>query len=142
MPEGKPQLCLGDFIAPRESGQIDYIGAFAVTTGHGIDAHVKAFEQAHDDYQAILLKALADRFAESFAEHLRRVRTEFWGYAAGEVLTNDELIREKYRGIRPAPDTQHVPIIAKNALCGRYWMSSRRQGFHSLKAWRCGRHHP
>ena len=110
MPEGKPQLCLSDFIAPRESGQIDYIGAFAVTTGHGIDAHVKAFEQAHDDYQAILLKALADRFAESFAEHLhRRVRKEFWGYAAGEVLTNDELIREKYRGIRPAPGYPACP---------------------------------
>jgi len=110
MPEGKPQLCLSDFIAPRETGQIDYIGAFAVTTGHGIGAHVKAFEEAHDDYQAILLKALADRFAESFAEHLhRRVRTEFWGYVAGEVLTNDELIREKYRGIRPAPGYPACP---------------------------------
>ena len=64
MPDGKPQLCLSDFIAPKKSGQIDYIGAFAVTTGHGIDGHVKAFEDAHDDYQAILLKALADRFAE------------------------------------------------------------------------------
>ena len=110
MPDGKPQLCLSDFIAPKESGQIDYIGAFAVTTGHGIDAHVKAFEDAHDDYQAILLKALADRFAESFAEHLhRRVRTEFWGYAANEALSNDELIREKYRGIRPAPGYPACP---------------------------------
>jgi 5-methyltetrahydrofolate--homocysteine methyltransferase len=110
MPDGKPQLCLSDFIAPKESGQIDYIGAFAVTTGHGIDAHIKAFEDAHDDYQAILLKALADRFAESFAEHLhRRVRTEFWGYAANEALSNDELIREKYRGIRPAPGYPACP---------------------------------
>ncbi|MGB0358764.1 MAG: methionine synthase [Litorivicinaceae bacterium] len=110
MPDGKPQLCLSDFIAPKESGQIDYIGAFAVTTGHGIDAHVKAFEDAHDDYQAIILKALADRFAESFAEHLhRRVRTEFWGYAANEALSNDELIREKYRGIRPAPGYPACP---------------------------------
>ncbi len=110
MPDGKPQLCLSDFIAPKESGQIDYIGAFAVTTGHGIDAHVKAFEDAHDDYQAILLKALADRFAESFAEHLhRRVRTEFWGYAPTESLSNDELIREKYRGIRPAPGYPSCP---------------------------------
>ncbi len=110
MPDGKPQLCLSDFIAPKESGQIDYIGAFAVTTGHGIDAHVKDFEDAHDDYQAILLKALADRFAESFAEHLhRRVRTEFWGYAANEALSNDELIREKYRGIRPAPGYPACP---------------------------------
>ena len=110
MPDGKPQLCLSDFIAPKESGQIDYIGAFAVTTGHGIDRHVKAFEDAHDDYQAILLKALADRFAESFAEHLhRRVRTEFWGYAPDESLSNDELIREKYRGIRPAPGYPSCP---------------------------------
>ena len=110
MPDGKPQLCLSDFIAPKESGQADYIGAFAVTTGHGIDAHVKAFEDAHDDYQAILLKALADRFAESFAEHLhRRVRTEFWGYAPDESLSNDELIREKYRGIRPAPGYPSCP---------------------------------
>ncbi len=110
MPDGKPQLCLSDFIAPKESGQVDYIGAFAVTTGHGIDAHVKAFEDAHDDYQAILLKALADRFAESFAEHLhRRVRTEFWGYAPDESLSNDELIREKYRGIRPAPGYPSCP---------------------------------
>ena len=110
MPDGKPQLCLSDFIAPKESGEIDYIGAFAVTTGHGIEAHVKAFEDAHDDYQAILLKALADRFAESFAEHLhRRVRTEFWGYAPDESLSNDELIREKYRGIRPAPGYPSCP---------------------------------
>jgi 5-methyltetrahydrofolate--homocysteine methyltransferase len=110
MPDGKPQLCLSDFIAPKESGQLDYIGTFAVTTGHGIDAHVKAFEDAHDDYQAILLKALADRFAESFAEHLhRRIRTEFWGYASNETLSNDELIREKYRGIRPAPGYPACP---------------------------------
>jgi len=110
MPDGKPQLCLSDFIAPKESGQLDYIGTFAVTTGHGIDAHVKAFEDAHDDYQAILLKALADRFAESFAEHVhRRIRTEFWGYASDETLSNDELIREKYRGIRPAPGYPACP---------------------------------
>lgn len=110
MPDGKPQLCLSDFIAPKESGQLDYIGTFAVTTGHGINAHVKAFEDAHDDYQAILLKALADRFAESFAEHLhRRIRTEFWGYASDETLSNDELIREKYRGIRPAPGYPSCP---------------------------------
>jgi 5-methyltetrahydrofolate--homocysteine methyltransferase len=110
MPDGKPQLCLSDFIAPKESGQLDFIGTFAVTTGHGIDAHVKAFEDAHDDYQAILLKALADRFAESFAEHLhRRIRTEFWGYACDETLSNDELIREKYRGIRPAPGYPACP---------------------------------
>jgi len=110
MPDGKPQLCLSDFIAPKDSGVLDYIGAFAVTTGHGIDAHVKRFEADHDDYKAIMLKALADRFAESFAEHLhRRVRVELWGYAADEQLSNDELIRERYRGIRPAPGYPACP---------------------------------
>ena len=110
MPDGKPQLCLADFIAPKTSEVTDYIGAFAVTAGHGIDEHVKAFEDAHDDYSAIMLKALADRFAESFAEHLhRRVRTEFWGYAADETLNNNQLIREQYRGIRPAPGYPACP---------------------------------
>jgi 5-methyltetrahydrofolate--homocysteine methyltransferase len=110
MPDGKPQLCLADFIAPKTAEVADYIGAFAVTAGHGIDEHVKAFEDAHDDYSAIMLKALADRFAESFAEHLhRRVRTEFWGYAQDESLGNDDLIREKYRGIRPAPGYPACP---------------------------------
>ena len=104
MPDGKPQLSLSDFVAPKSSEVTDYIGAFTVTAGHGIDQYVNAFEDAHDDYSAIMLKALADRLAESFAEHLhRRVRTEFWGYASDESLSNDELIREHYRGIRPAP---------------------------------------
>ena len=110
MPDGKPQLCLADFIAPESESVRDYIGAFAVTSGHGIDTYVKRFEEAHDDYSAIMLKALADRLAESFAEHLhRRVRTEFWGYAADETLDNDQLIREQYRGIRPAPGYPSCP---------------------------------
>ena len=110
MPDGKPQLSLSDFVAPKLSKVTDYIGAFAVTAGHGIDAYVNAFEDAHDDYSAIMLKALADRLAESFAEHLhRRVRTEFWGYASDESLSNDELIREHYRGIRPAPGYPACP---------------------------------
>lgn len=110
MPDGKPQLCLADFIAPESESVRDYIGAFAVTAGHGIEQHVKRFEEAHDDYSAIMLKALADRFAESFAEHLhRRVRTEFWGYAPDEVFDNDQLIREQYRGIRPAPGYPACP---------------------------------
>jgi 5-methyltetrahydrofolate--homocysteine methyltransferase len=110
MPDGKPQLCLADFIAPESESVRDYIGAFAVTAGHAIDAHVKRFEEAHDDYSAIMLKALADRLAESFAEHLhRRVRTEFWGYAADETLDNNQLIREQYRGIRPAPGYPACP---------------------------------
>jgi len=110
MPDGKPQLSLSDFVAPKSADVTDYIGAFAVTAGHGIDEYVKAFEDAHDDYSAIMLKALADRLAESFAEHLhRRVRTEFWGYASDESLSNDELIREHYRGIRPAPGYPACP---------------------------------
>ncbi len=100
-PKGKPNRCLSDFIAPR--GRPDYIGTFALTAGIGIDEHIERFEKAHDDYSAILLKALADRLAEAFAERLhQRVRTEFWGYARDERLDNDALIKEKYQGIRPA----------------------------------------
>ena len=102
-PEGKPNYCLSDFIAPKDSGVADYVGAFAVTAGLGIERKLAEFEAQHDDYNAILLKALADRLAEAFAEHLhQRVRREYWGYAADEALSNAELIAEKYRGIRPA----------------------------------------
>ncbi|MDX2286435.1 MAG: methionine synthase [Bacteroidia bacterium] len=101
---GVPCLCISDFVAPAASGLPDHIGAFAVTAGIGIEAHVARFEAAHDDYSAILLKALADRLAEAFAERLhQRVRREFWGYAPEEQLSNDALIREAYQGIRPAP---------------------------------------
>ena len=109
-PPERPNLCLADFIAPGDSGREDWIGAFAVTAGIGIDEHVARFQADHDDYSAILLKALADRLAEALAEHLhRRVRTEHWGYAAGEALDNDALIAEKYRGIRPAPGYPACP---------------------------------
>ena len=109
-PEDRANLCLADFVAPRESGVSDYIGAFAVTAGIGIDARVAEFEKNHDDYNAILLKSLADRLAEAFAEALHaRVRREFWGYAADEALDNDALIAEKYRGIRPAPGYPACP---------------------------------
>ncbi|CAG0930931.1 MAG: Methionine synthase [Rhodocyclaceae bacterium] len=102
-PEGKPNYCLSDFIAPKDSGVADYVGAFAVTAGLGIERKLAEFEAQHDDYNAILLKALADRLAEAFAEHLhQRVRREYWGYAADEALSNEEMIAEKYRGIRPA----------------------------------------
>jgi len=102
-PRGKPNQCLADFVAPVASGRRDYIGAFALTAGLGIDERVRAFEADHDDYHAIMLKALADRLAEAFAELLHlRVRREFWGFAPGENLDNDELIREAYQGIRPA----------------------------------------
>jgi 5-methyltetrahydrofolate--homocysteine methyltransferase len=103
-------LCLADFVAPKSSGIADYVGAFAVTTGLGVEAREKAFEAAHDDYNAIMLKALADRLAEAFAERLhQRVRTEFWGYAADESLDTDALIGEKYQGIRPAPGYPACP---------------------------------
>ncbi len=109
-PEDKPNLSLGDFIAPKESGVADYIGAFAVTTGIGIDERVAEFESRHDDYNSIMLKALADRLAEAFAELLHaRVRREFWGYAADEQTSTEDLIDEKYRGIRPAPGYPACP---------------------------------
>jgi 5-methyltetrahydrofolate--homocysteine methyltransferase len=109
-PTGKPNYCLADFVAPKSSGVKDYLGAFAATSGIGIEARVKAFEARHDDYNAIMLKALADRLAEAFTEHLhQRVRREFWGYAADETLDNEALIREEYRGIRPAPGYPACP---------------------------------
>ena len=109
-PADIPNYCLADYIAPKASGVTDYIGGFAVTTGIGIDARVAEFEKQNDDYNAILLKALADRLAEAYAELLHaRVRREFWGYAADESLDNDALIAEKYRGIRPAPGYPACP---------------------------------
>ncbi len=109
-PADIPNYCLADYIAPKESGVADYIGGFAVTAGVGIDARVAEFEKQNDDYNAIMLKALADRLAEAFAELLHaRVRREFWGYAADETLDNDALIAEKYRGIRPAPGYPACP---------------------------------
>jgi 5-methyltetrahydrofolate--homocysteine methyltransferase len=109
-PTGNPNLCLGDFVAPKDSGVKDYIGAFAVTAGVGIDKKLAEFEKNHDDYNSIMLKALADRLAEAFAELLhKRVRREFWGYASGEALDNDALIAEKYRGVRPAPGYPACP---------------------------------
>ena len=109
-PDDIPNYCLADFIVPKESRIKDYIGAFAVTAGIGIDARVAEFEKRHDDYNAILLKSLADRLAEAFAELLHaRVRREFWGYAPDEGLDNDALIAEQYRGIRPAPGYPACP---------------------------------
>ncbi|MBA4143476.1 MAG: methionine synthase [Nitrosospira sp.] len=109
-PSGRPNLCLADFIAPKETGVRDTVGAFAVTAGMGIDARIKAFEEAHDDYSAIILKALADRLAEAFAEHMHwRVRREFWGFAKDENLSQEQLVAEDYRGIRPAPGYPACP---------------------------------
>ncbi len=105
-----PNLCLSDFIAPKETGLTDYLGFFAVTAGLGIEEHIKAFEKQHDDYQAIMLKVLSDRLAEAFAEQMHlRVRKEFWGYAPDEQMETKEILREKYRGIRPAPGYPACP---------------------------------
>ncbi len=107
---GKPNLALADFVAPREAGVVDWIGAFAVTAGVGLDEVVTAFERDHDDYHSIMAKALADRLAEALAERMHeRVRTELWGYAGDERLSNDDLIREKYHGVRPAPGYPACP---------------------------------
>ncbi len=109
-PAGRPNQCLADFVAPAALGLRDHLGLFACTAGHGIDEHIARFEAAHDDYNAILLKALADRLAEAFAERLhQRVRTEWWGYAPDEALDNDDLIAERYQGIRPAPGYPACP---------------------------------
>jgi 5-methyltetrahydrofolate--homocysteine methyltransferase len=106
----RPNQCLADFIAPKASGLKDYIGMFAVTAGLGIEKHEKRFEDANDDYSSILLKSLADRLAEAFAEYLHeRVRKDLWGYAAAESFDSDELIAERYAGIRPAPGYPACP---------------------------------
>lgn len=108
--EGVPNIALADFIAPKESGIQDYIGCFCVSTGFGTQELAAEFEKNHDDYNSIMIKALADRFAEAFAEYLHKeIRTRFWGYAVDENLDNDELIKEKYRGIRPAPGYPACP---------------------------------
>ncbi|MFT5722124.1 MAG: 5-methyltetrahydrofolate--homocysteine methyltransferase [Motiliproteus sp.] len=107
---GKYNHCLSDYVAPLESGKADYMGGFAVTTGIGLEVMVDAFEADHDDYSSIMAKALADRLAEAFAERLHeRIRKEFWGYAADEVISLDERIAEQYRGIRPAPGYPACP---------------------------------
>ncbi len=108
--QSRPNYSLSDFVAPVESGIADYAGVFAVTAGIGTDALVQQYEQAHDDYNAIMVKALADRLAEALAEWLHEeVRRHYWGYAPDESLSNEELVAEKYRGIRPAPGYPACP---------------------------------
>lgn len=108
--KGVPNIALSDFIAPKSSGKTDHLGGFVVTSGIGIEGRIDAFEADHDDYNSILLKALADRLAEAFAEYLHeKVRKEIWGYANTESLDNDALIKEAYRGIRPAPGYPACP---------------------------------
>ncbi len=108
--DDSPNFCLSDFITPVESGQIDYLGFFAVTAGFGIEEHLKIFKKDNDDYSAILLKSLADRLSEAFAERMHEmVRKKYWGYVANEQLTPQEILKEKYRGIRPAPGYPACP---------------------------------
>lgn len=109
-PDGKPNLCLADFVAPRDSGKTDYVGGFITTAGIGAEELAKAYEAKGDDYNAIMVKALADRLAEACAEWLHlKVRREYWGYDREEQLANEDLIREAYRGIRPAPGYPACP---------------------------------
>lgn len=109
-PSGKPNLCLADYVAPKSSGRADYLGAFAVTSGINLDKHTHLLEEHNDDYSSILLKALADRLAEAFAECMhQRIRREFWAYAPTEHLDNKAIIQEQYRGIRPAPGYPACP---------------------------------
>jgi 5-methyltetrahydrofolate--homocysteine methyltransferase len=128
-PPGRPNLALADYVAPRESGVADHVGAFAVTAGIGLDELVAGFEAAHDDYSAILAKALADRLAEAFAERLHeKVRTELWAYARGEALENKQLIREEYQGIRPAPGYPACPDHTEKGELFRLLDAERNAG--------------
>ncbi len=135
-PAGRPNQCLADFVAPRETGLADHLGVFACTAGIGIDEHIARFEAAHDDYNAILLKSLADRLAEAFAERLhQRVRTEFWGYAPDEALDNDALIRERYQGIRPAPGYPACPDHTEKGILWDLLDVERRIDLHLTESY-------
>ncbi len=126
---GQAHECLADYVAPASSGVPDHLGAFAVTAGLGIEEHVQRFERTHDDYSSIMLKALADRLAEAAAEHFHeRVRRQHWGYAAQEALTNSQLMREEYRGIRPAPGYPACPDHTEKAKLWQLLDVSDRAG--------------
>jgi 5-methyltetrahydrofolate--homocysteine methyltransferase len=128
-PAGQPHYALADFVAPRDSDVLDWIGAFAVTAGIGLDEKVREYEARHDDYGAIMLKALADRLAEALAERMHeRVRREFWGYAPEERFTSDQLVREEYRGIRPAPGYPACPDHTEKATLWRLLDVERNVG--------------
>ena len=130
-PQDRHNLCLADFVAPEGSGVSDYIGAFAVTAGIGIEERLAVFEAQHDDYSAILLKALADRLAEACAEWLHaRVRREYWGYAANEMLDNEALIAERYRGIRPAPGYPACPDHTEKRTLFDLLQAEHHTGIH------------
>ena len=136
---GVPNRCLGDFVAPKETGLHDYVGGFAVTTGLGCVEKVAQFKKDNDDYNAILLESLADRLAEAFAERLhQRVRKEFWGHAADEHLSNDDLINEKYAGIRPAPGYAACPEHTEKATLWQLLDAEKNTGItltESMAMW-------
>ena len=135
-PQDQAQLCLADFVAPQSGGRADYIGAFAVTAGIGIDEHVARFEAAHDDYSSIMLKALADRLAEALAERMHaRVRRELWAYAPHEQLVGDALIREEYVGIRPAPGYPACPDHTEKATLWRMLDPERAAGIRLTESY-------
>jgi 5-methyltetrahydrofolate--homocysteine methyltransferase len=128
-PQNQAQSCLADFVAPLNSGRADYLGAFAVTAGIGVDERVARFEAAHDDYSSIMLKALADRLAEALAERMHeRVRRELWGYAPDERLDGAGLIREQYQGIRPAPGYPACPEHSEKATLWQLLDPERNAG--------------
>ena len=114
-PDGEPELALADFVAPKETGLADYLGAFAVTTGIGAAEAAARFEKAHDDYNAIMVKALADRLAEAFAEWMHKQARDAWGFGREESLTPEDLLHERYRGIRPAPGYPASPDHTEKA---------------------------
>jgi 5-methyltetrahydrofolate--homocysteine methyltransferase len=127
--EDRANLCLADFVAPKESGVADYIGGFAITSGLNIESKLKEFKASHDDYNDILLKALADRLAEAFAERMHeRVRKEFWGYASDESLSNEELVKEGYQGVRPAPGYPACPDHTEKPELFRVLEAEQRAG--------------
>jgi 5-methyltetrahydrofolate--homocysteine methyltransferase len=134
-PAGRANLCLADFVAPKESGVEDWIGAFAVCAD-GIDARVAELEAKNDDYNAILLKSLADRLAEAFAERLHeRVRREYWGYAEDEHLSNEQLVAEAYRGIRPAPGYPACPDHQAKGLLWKLLDAERKAGMRLTESY-------
>ncbi len=123
-----PNFCLSDFIAPEETKRKDYFGMFAVTAGIGIEVLIAKYKADTDDYSEIMVKALADRLAEAFAELMHaRVRKEYWGYAKDETLSEEQLIKEEYLGIRPAPGYPACPDHTRRRHYSSYWMSKRRQ---------------
>ena len=127
--QGRPNVALSDFVVPHESGKVDFVGGFVVTAGIEEVAIAERFERANDDYSSIMVKALADRFAEAFAECMHeRVRKEFWGYAPAENLDNEALIQEKYQGIRPAPGYPACPDHTEKVTLFRVLEAEKRAG--------------